>query len=114
MDMVTAHLYGDLDMEIYMKVPEGLTLTGANSSNTQNTLFIRLKCSLYRLKQAVQMCCNRLSEYLISVNNELCLFVSIKKSHSGFVIVSIYVDDMNLIWTLEELEKITVHLKSEF
>ena len=26
MDVVTAYLYGDLDTEIYMKVPEGLTL----------------------------------------------------------------------------------------
>ena len=30
------------------------------------------------------------------------------------MIVAIYVDDMNLIRTLKELEKITSHLKSEF
>ncbi|KAM2529569.1 hypothetical protein PS1_027536 [Malus domestica] len=38
----------------------------------------------------------------------------IKKPHSGFVIVAIYVDDMNLIGTPVELEEIPVHLKSEF
>ena len=31
MDVVTAYLYEDLDMEIYMKVLEGLPLTSSNS-----------------------------------------------------------------------------------
>ncbi|KAM1192141.1 hypothetical protein ACFX2G_012750 [Malus domestica] len=60
---------------------------------------------------------NRLSEYLTSqryVNNELCPCVFIKKSHSGFAIVAVYIDDMNLIGTPEELAKIAGHLKSEF
>ncbi|KAM2855266.1 hypothetical protein FF1_025609 [Malus domestica] len=60
---------------------------------------------------------NRLSEYLTSqgyVNNELCLCVLIKKSHSGFAIVAVYVDDMNLIGTPVKLEEIAAHLKSEF
>ena len=38
----------------------------------------------------------------------------IKKSHSGFAIVAVYVDDMNLIETSEELARTVVHLKSEF
>jgi len=45
---------------------------------------------------------NRLSEYLISQryeNNKLCPCVSIKKSHFEFVIVAVYVDDVNLIGT---------------
>ena len=60
---------------------------------------------------------NRLSEYLTSqgyVNNELCPYVFIKKSHSRFAIVTVYVDDMNLIGTPTELEEIAMHLKSEF
>ena len=32
MDVVTAYLYGDLDTEMYMKVPDGLSLP--KSSNT--------------------------------------------------------------------------------
>ncbi|KAM1560248.1 hypothetical protein ACFX1X_003498 [Malus domestica] len=32
MDVVTAYLYRDLDTEIYMKVPKGLTLIGSNIS----------------------------------------------------------------------------------
>ncbi|KAM2692792.1 hypothetical protein EV2_007046 [Malus domestica] len=60
---------------------------------------------------------NRLSEYLTSqgyVNNELCPCVFIKKSHSGFGIVAVYVDNMNLIGTPVEFEEIAAHLKSEF
>ncbi|KAM2074966.1 hypothetical protein ACFX1T_037915 [Malus domestica] len=60
---------------------------------------------------------NRLSEYLTSqgyVNNELCPCVFIKKSHSKFAMVVVYVDDMNLIKTPAELEEITTHLKSKF
>ncbi|KAM1826234.1 hypothetical protein ACFX13_025608 [Malus domestica] len=117
MDIVTAYLYGDLDTKIYMKVSEGLTLTGSNISKPQNTLSIRLRRSLYGLKQSGIMWYNRLSEYWTSkgyVNNELCRIVFIKKSHSGFMIVAIYVDDMNLIGTPKELARTTAHLKSEF
>ncbi|KAM1987667.1 hypothetical protein ACFX15_034892 [Malus domestica] len=60
---------------------------------------------------------NRLSEYLTNqgyVNNELCTCAFIKKSHFGFAIIAVYVDDMNLIRTLTELEEIAAHLKSEF
>ncbi|KAM1034466.1 hypothetical protein PS1_038150 [Malus domestica] len=60
---------------------------------------------------------NRLSKYLISqgyVNNELCPCVFIKKSHSGFVIVAVFVNDMNLIETFKELKRTTAHLMSKF
>ncbi|KAM2019359.1 hypothetical protein ACFX1T_022163 [Malus domestica] len=117
MDVVTVYLYGDLDTKIYIKIPEGLSLTGSNSSRPRNTLSIRLRRSLYRLKQFRQMWYNHLSEYLTSqgyVNNELFPCVFIKKSYSGFAIVVVYEDDMNLIGTFAELEEIVAHLKSEF
>ncbi|KAM2328506.1 hypothetical protein ACFXTH_014967 [Malus domestica] len=37
-----------------------------------------------------------------------------KKSYSGFAIVAVYVDDMNLIGTPTKLEEIAAHLKLEF
>ena len=117
MDVVTAYFYEDLDMEIYMKVPAGLTLTGSNIFKPWNTFSIRLRHSLYDLKQYGRMWYNRLSEYLTSqgyVNNELCPCVFIKKSHSGFEIVVVYVNDMNLIGIPEELARTVAHLKSEF
>ena len=117
MDVVIAYLYEDLDMEIYMKVTEGLTLTVLNISKPRNMLLIRQRCSLYGLKQSRRIWYNRLSEYLTSqgyVNNELCPCVFIKKSHSSFAIIAVYVDDMNHIGTPEELARTAAHLKSEF
>ncbi|KAM1524495.1 hypothetical protein ACFX10_009087 [Malus domestica] len=117
MDVVTAYLYRDLDTKNYMKVPEGLSLTGSNSSKPQNTLSIRLRKSLYELKQSGRIWYNRLSEYLTSqgyVNNKLCPCMFIKKSYSGFSIVAVYVDDMNLIGTPAKLKEIATHLKLEF
>ena len=41
------------------------------------------------------------------------MFLS-KKLESGFVIVAVYVDDLNLVRTPEELTKIANCLKNEF
>ncbi|KAM1331596.1 hypothetical protein ACFX2H_043749 [Malus domestica] len=117
MDVVTTYLYEDLDTEMYMKVPERLPLTGSNSFRPRNTFSIRLRRSLYGLKQSGQMWYNLMSEYLTSqgyVNNELCPCMFIKKSHFGFVIVAVYVNDMNLIGTPAEFGEIATHLKSKF
>ncbi|KAM2657312.1 hypothetical protein EV1_012688 [Malus domestica] len=80
-------------------------------------LSIRLRHSFYDLKQSGIIWYNRPSEYLTSqgyMNNKLCLCVFIKKSHFGFAIVAVYVDDINLIGTPEELARTTAHMKSEF
>ena len=117
MDMVTAYPYENLDTKIYMKILKRLKLTDSDSSKPWNTLLIRLRRSLYGLKQFTLMWCNCLSEYLINQgyeNNKLYPCMFIKKSHSGFVIIAVYVDELNLIGTLEELEKTALHLKSEF
>ena len=60
---------------------------------------------------------NRLSKYLTNegyINNPICPCVFIKKTESGFAIVAVYVDDMNLIGTPEELRKTADYLKREF
>ncbi|KAB2634611.1 hypothetical protein D8674_038086 [Pyrus ussuriensis x Pyrus communis] len=56
-------------------------------------------------------------EYLIKegyTNNVIFPCVFIKKSNSRFAIVAVYVDDMNLVRTSEELNKTAEYLKSEF
>ncbi|KAL6214692.1 hypothetical protein ACLB2K_014124 [Fragaria x ananassa] len=37
-----------------------------------------------------------------------------KKTSSGFAIVAVYVDDMNIIGTLDEIKETAAYLKSEF
>ena len=48
------------------------------------------------------------------VNNPICLCIFIKKSEIGFSIIAMYVDDLNLVGTLEELTRTTKYLKREF
>ena len=60
---------------------------------------------------------NRLSEYLLKEgfeNNPIFPCVFIKKSEFGYAIVIVYVDDLNLVGTPEELTKIANCLKNEF
>src|SRR5438105_1773346 len=63
MDLVTAYLYGSLDLDIYMKVPEGLEIP--NKNHNHNMYCVKLMKSLYGLKQSKRMWYNRLKEFLI-------------------------------------------------
>jgi Reverse transcriptase (RNA-dependent DNA polymerase) len=65
MDVVTTYLYGSLDNDIYMKVLERLKMPEAFKSKPREMYYIKLKRSLYGLKQSGRMWYNRLSEYLI-------------------------------------------------
>ena len=78
---------------------------------------LKLQRSLCGLKQSRRIWYSRWSHYLLKewyANNSICPCVFIKKSEIGFAIVAIYVDDLNLIGTPEELLKITFWLKNEF
>jgi hypothetical protein len=81
MDVVTAYLYGSLDSDIYMKVPDGVPIPNPNAK--RNTYCVKLNKSLYGLKQSGRMWYNRLSEFLLKKgysNNDDCPCVFIKKS----------------------------------
>jgi hypothetical protein len=89
----------------------------AYNSNPQKVYSIKLQRSLYGLKQLGRMWYNYLSEYLLREgynNNPICPCVFIKKSESNFVIITVYVDDLNIIGTHEEIPKIINYLKKEF
>ena len=48
------------------------------------------------------------------MNNPICPCIFIKKSTIKIIIIVVYVDDFNLIRTLEELTKTINYLKMEF
>lgn len=59
----------------------------------------------------------RLSDYLLKEgyeNDPNCLCIFTKKSNPDFVIIAIYVDDLNLVGIPEEIIKIAKYLKNEF
>ena len=98
-----------------MKIP--LKFKMPDACTPCNLFSIKLQRSLFGLKQSGRMWYQRLSAYLIKerYNNDLiCPCVFNKKSESGFAIVAVYVDDINLIGTLEEFAKTVEYLKKEF
>ena len=117
MDVITTYLYRYIDNYIYMKIPEGFKLPEANSTKPRSMYSIKLQWSLYGLKQSGRMWYNHLSEYLLKegyVNNPICPCIFIKKLETRFAIITVYVDDLNLVGTLEELIRTTNYLKKEF
>ena len=99
-----------------MKIPEGFQLPEACTLNSQEQYSIRLK-SLYRLKQSGRMWYNWLNEYLLKEgykNDPICPCIFMKRSGNEFAIISVYVDDINIIETPEELDKAINCLKKEF
>jgi len=78
---------------------------------------IKLQRALYELKQSGRMWYNRLSEFHLKrgyVNNEDCPCVFIRKSQNGFCIISVYVDNLNIIGHTEDIEEASAYLKTEF
>jgi len=117
MDVVAAYLYGSLDKDIHMKIPEGFTMPKAFYNEPRSVYSIKLQKSLYGLKQSGRMWYNRLNEYLLKrgfENDKICPCIFIKKTISGFAIITVYVDDLNIIGTPEELTKTATYLKKEF
>jgi hypothetical protein len=53
MDVVTAYLYRSLDSDIYIKVPNGISISNANVG--RNMYCVKHKKSLYGLKQSGSM-----------------------------------------------------------
>jgi len=81
MDVVSAYLYGSLDTNIYMNVPDGLKIL--DSKGNRKLYSVKLQRSLYGLKQSGRMWYNRLSDFLLKkgyVNNDDCPCVFIKRS----------------------------------
>jgi hypothetical protein len=100
MDIMTAYLYGSLDSNVCMKVPDGISVPNANVGC--NIYCVKFNKSLYGLKQSKRMWYNRLKEFLLNKdysNNDDCSCVFIHKSSTGFYIISVYVDDLNIIGT---------------
>jgi hypothetical protein len=60
---------------------------------------------------------NRLKEFLLNKeysNSDDCPYVFIRKSTTGFCIISVYVDDLNIIGLEKNIDEAHNHLKKEF
>jgi hypothetical protein len=89
MDDVTAYLYGSLDLDIYKKVLDGISVPNTNAN--RYVYCVKLVKFLYGLKQSGRMLYNRLKEFLLNKgysNSDDCPCVLIKKFSTGFCIIS--------------------------
>jgi hypothetical protein len=115
MDIVTTYLYGSLDSDICMKVLDGIPVPNMHANC--NMYCVKLVKSLYSLKQSGRMWYNRLKEFLLNKcysNNDDCPCVFIRKSITGFCIISVYVDDLNITGHTKDIDEARDHLKTEF
>ena len=109
MDVKTAFLYGDLEEEIYMELPEGIGI--------DNKDFVcKLQKSLYGLKQAPRVWNQKLHAFLTSKNLKL---VRTEADHSLYVgnnlVIAVYVDDLKIAARGKGLtEQVKVSLAKEF
>ncbi|XP_019230465.1 PREDICTED: uncharacterized protein LOC109211384 [Nicotiana attenuata] len=112
LDVNNAFLHGDLDEEVYMKLPQGLSVTSTSFalsvSSKYPTLVCKLQKSLYGLRQASRQWYAKLSHALYSRGynhslNDYSLFV--KKTDSFTTLIAVYVDD--IIVTEDDLKEIS-------
>ena len=94
MDVRTAFLNGDLDVDIYMAQPDGFVEQG------RSHLVCHLKKSLYGLKQAGRAWYHKIHTALLSLHftslvSDTCVYVRRMDGHVIFV--ALYVDDLLLI-----------------
>jgi hypothetical protein len=115
MEVVTTYLCGSLDSDIYMKVSDGISVPNANVGH--NMYCVKLNKLLYDLKQSERMWYNQLKEFILNKgysNNDDYPCVFIRKSSSGFCIISVYLDNLNIIGTELDINEARDYLKTEF
>jgi len=115
MDDVTTYLYSSLENDIYMKILEEFNFP--NKVNSKEGYSIKLNKSSYWLKQSSRVCYNRLIKYLLKEwyrNDSFCPCIYMKILRNEIDIIIIYVDDINIVGTPNELTKEIDCLKKEF
>ncbi|KAH9736282.1 hypothetical protein KPL71_018042 [Citrus sinensis] len=112
MDVKTTFLNEDLDEEIYMEQPEGFITPG------QEKKVCKLVKSLYGLKQAPKQWHEKFDHTMITSGfkiNECDKCVYVKETENGYVILCLYVDDMLIVGSNDDMIKSTKNmLKSKF
>ena len=114
MDVVTAFLHGDIDIEQYMECPEGF-------SEKEGDYVWKLRKAIYGLKQASKCWHDKIKTKLSSMGFRACVKdpgVYVLRRGTSLIYIWLYVDDMivfsmhasDVTWVKKEIEKM-VELK---
>ena len=112
MDVKTAFLNGDLDVDLYMAQPEGFVVRG------KEHLVCKLRKALYGLKQAGRAWFEKINAAFMdlgfsSLDTDYCIYRKI--SASTLIFVALYVDDILLISNaLDALQQLKDDLSKRF
>ncbi|CAL1358383.1 unnamed protein product [Linum trigynum] len=113
LDVNTAFLHGDLDEEVYMVLPPGLSTDPADANKV-----CKLTKSLYGLKQASRQWFLKLTSTLISLGytqskSDHSLFI--KNKSASYTALLVYVDDIVLTGNdMSEINRVKEHLDKTF
>ena len=107
-DIETAFLHGDLEEEIYMECPEGLSLNEEHLTLSEKESCVILDKAIYGLVQAARMYFLKYMKVLRKIgfvggNADPCLMV--RRNEFGIVFIVIYVDDCLLIGHSKAIEQ---------
>lgn len=117
LDVVTAYLYGPLDAQLYIKPPPDFLSQSIPADSTHSFLGLRLQHALYGLKQAGRMWYSHLHSFLLSHGFQHdqslpCIFIL--HNSTSFVIITVYVDDLNLVGTTHTCQHVVSLLTKRF
>lgn len=106
-DVPTAYLNGNLEKDVYMKPPDGVEL--------EKNKVLKLNRGLYGLRESGKCWNKRFNDFLEAKGfersrNDFCLYMNEEKQ----LWLVLYVDDILLIGTEENIELVTKELKNEF
>ncbi|CAL5331407.1 unnamed protein product [Camellia sinensis] len=101
LDVKSAFLNGFLQEEIYVEQPEGFVMQGH-----EDKVYL-LKKALYGLKQAPRAWYSRIDSHLLSLGfvKSLSEFTLYVKEATDLIVVPVYVDDLLITWSNEDLIK---------
>ena len=100
LDVKSAFLNGDLDVEIFMNQLEGFIVEGKES------FVCKLKKSLYGLKQAPRAWYKNISRYFVDISFSKCFFDSslyVLNQGKDVIIILLYVDDLLITENNDEI-----------
>ena len=112
MDVKTAFLNGDIDTELYVRQPQGY-----EQYNGKNELVCKLRKGLYSLKQAARLWNRKIDKYLHDngfnqCTTDPCIYT--RRTTSGTTYLGIWVDDIIILGTKNEVEGVKHALRQRF
>ena len=117
-DIETAFLYGDLEEQIFMKIPEGYETVVADDKIDRNQDCFLLIKTIYGVVQAARQFYKKLSWTLTNKLGmkkclaDQCLFV--RNDEHGVVMIAIYIDDTLCIGSKKAIDQLKTDIKKHF